>query len=322
MEADMNIEFGKIFSRAWNITWKHKILWFFGFLSILAGGENLRVSSNSGYRFSSGDMPRYTGQLPPEIQSIIDWFTNLDWGAIVAYASIAITLLCLLWLVFIVLSIIGRGGLIGGIAKADADGAVSLREAWGYGRRYFWQILAIGILEFLTMFALVLFIGVPIAILAVIPVLCCVGIPLAVVAIAGLLFLSLYFYYVRIGVVVEDLGLAAGFGRAFNILRDNITPSFLIGLVTFVVNLGVGLVTLVIFVPSGGLFFAAFWPMIAEMGTINMGILYAAIIVGLVTLPVAWLMESVLVTWRTSVWTLAYKQFLKKAPPLPPAVVS
>jgi len=322
MEVAMNTDFGSVFSRAWNITWKHKILWIFGFFTALISGSNGSYGNNFNYRFGRGDTPRYYGQLPPEIKSIVDWANQLDWGTIVAYISIALTLMCALWVVFVILGIIGRGGLIGGIVKADSDGAVSFREAWALGRRYFWRLLAVMVLEFLTMLAAVFVILLPVIILAVIPFVCCLGIPLAVVVLAGFLFLSLYFYYVQLAIASEDLSLTAAFGKAFNVLRDRIVPSFVIGLILFIVNIGIFLATAILFVPSMGLLFAAFWPMIFEMGTLNMGLLYAAIIVGLVTLPVVWLIESVVETWRTAVWTLAYKQFSRSVPPAqPPAAL-
>jgi hypothetical protein len=316
----MNIEFGQILSRAWNITWKYKVLWFFGFLTILAGGGSSGGGDGgggggTGYRFANGDIPRYSGQLPPEIQSIVDWANKLDWTTIVAYISIALALVCILWLICFILSVIGRGGLIGGILKADFDGTVSFHEAWTLGRRYFWRILAVKIIAFLSMLIASVVVVVSI-IMAFIPLVCCLGIPLCLLVIGGLLFLSLYFYFVQLAVVAENLSLGEAFGKAFNTLRDRIGPAFLFGLITFLVSLGVGLGTLILVVPSIGLFFAAFWPMIIETGPISMGLLYAALIVFLVTLPVILLIQSVLETWRTAVWALAYKRFIQ--PPSAP----
>jgi hypothetical protein len=320
MEVAMNIDFGQVFSRAWTVTWKHKILWLFGFLAILAGSGNANVSFNgSGYRFGNGDVPRYYGQLPPEIQSIVDWANKLDWTTIVAYVSIALALVCVLWLICFILSVIGRGGLIGGILKADFDGTISFREAWTLGRRYFWRILAVKIVSFLTMLVASIIVGVSF-VMAIIPLVCCLGIPLCLLAIGGILFLSLYFYFVQIAIVAENLSIGVAFGKAFNILRDRIGPAFLFGIVTFLVSLGVGLGMLILFVPSVGMFLAAFWPMMIQTGPVSMGLLYAALIIFLVTLPIAWLVQSVLETWRTAVWALAYKRFaLPPAAPQAPA---
>jgi hypothetical protein len=316
----MNINFGQIFSRSWEITWKHKVLWVFGFLAVLAGSSNPNFRfdfSNSGYRFDHGEISRYSWQLPPEIQSIVDWANKLDWTSIVAYVSIALALLCVLWLICFILSVIGRGGLIGGILKADVDSSVSFRDAWTLGRRYFWRILAVKIFTFLSMLVGSVVVGVSV-VMAVIPLVCCFGIPFFLLLIGGMLFLSLYFYFVQIAVVADNLTIGEAFGKAFNTLRDRIGPAFLFGIITFLVSLGVGLGTLILFIPSGGLFFAAFWPMIIETGPVSMGLLYAALIIFLVTLPVAWLIQSVLETWRTAVWTLAYKRFIQ--PPPVPAV--
>jgi hypothetical protein len=320
MEVAMNIDFGQIFSRAWTITWKHKILWIFGFFAILAGSGGGNYSgSGTGYRFGNNDVPRFTGQLPPEIQSIVDWANKLDWTTIVAYVSIAIALVCILWLICFILSVIGRGGLIGGILKADFDGTVSFREAWTLGRRYFWRILAVKLVSFLTMLVASIIVGLSF-IMAVIPLVCCIGIPLCLLVLGGLLFLSLYFYFVQIAIVAENLSIGVAFGKAFNILRDRIGPAFLVGIITFLVQLGVGLGMLVLFVPSVGLFLSAFWPVIIATGPISMSLLYAALIVFLVTIPVSFLIQSVLETWQTAVWALVYKRFATPpAAPLAPA---
>lgn len=306
----MNIELGQILSRAWNITWKHKILWVFGFFSILAGegGGGGNFGGGSGFRVSNNDVSRYTGELPPEIQNIVNWFNQLDWATIVLYFCILIGVILLLWIICFVLGIIGRGGLIGGILKADADNTVSFREAWTLGRRYFWRILVIKIIAFLTLLAASIVTGLSI-IMAFIPFVCCLGIPLCILAIAGLLFLSLYFYFVQLAVVAENLDLGAASGRGFHMLRDHIGPAILVGFILFMVSLGVGLVAFAMFLPVIGLALAGFWPMIAQFGSINMGMLYAAGIMFLVLLPVTWLIQSVIETWQTAVWALAYKRF-------------
>ena len=33
----MTFDFGELLSRAWQITWKHKMLWVFGFVQTMAG---------------------------------------------------------------------------------------------------------------------------------------------------------------------------------------------------------------------------------------------------------------------------------------------
>ena len=48
----MNFNFGEVLTRAWQIIWKHKVLWIFGFLAGCGqGGTNFRGnSSERGWR--------------------------------------------------------------------------------------------------------------------------------------------------------------------------------------------------------------------------------------------------------------------------------
>ena len=60
--------------------------------------------------------------------------------------------------------------------------------------------------------------------------------------------------------------------------------------------------------PAVGLFLAGIWPMINELGMINMPLLYLAGILLLVSVPIGWLISAVWVTWSNAVYTLVYKQ--------------
>lgn len=56
----MNFNFGEALTRAWQIIWKHKILWVFGILASCGrGGGNFNSNFNSGGGGNGGG-----GQLP------------------------------------------------------------------------------------------------------------------------------------------------------------------------------------------------------------------------------------------------------------------
>ena len=60
----MNFDFGGTLRRAWQITWKHKILWLFGLLSALAGGRaNLNFRGPSFPSNFQPDEPRLRAAL-------------------------------------------------------------------------------------------------------------------------------------------------------------------------------------------------------------------------------------------------------------------
>lgn len=319
----MNIPFGQILSRAWETTWKYKVLWFFGFLSILAGGVNIQNGLNfngSGYRFSSNEFADRTQDLPVEIQRIVDWFSQIDWSTVLFYASIIAAVLVILWIVFFLLSVVGRGGLIGGILKADSQGKVTFGEAWALGRRYFWRLLAVKILSFFAVLALIIVVAVPTVIMAIIPLGIIMACPMCLLLIAAVLLLSLYLYFVQLTIVAEDIDLGASFRRAAQVLRERIGPTVAFGLIIFVVRIGVGLLSVALFLPALGTVMAGVLPFIMETGTINMGMVYAGGILFLVMLPVMWLFNSIFETWQTAVYALAYKEYTK--PVSAPATIS
>ena len=70
----MNFNFGEILTRAWQITWKYKVLWIFGILAGCTNGGG-GGGGNSGYRVGPSD-----SNLPPEMKRFFHEMENLvDW---------------------------------------------------------------------------------------------------------------------------------------------------------------------------------------------------------------------------------------------------
>ena len=66
------MEYGKIFSRAWNICWNHKFLFLLGFLAILGTGGS-GSSGNANYSFDQQDLPfAPNGTVSPEFAQNIE----------------------------------------------------------------------------------------------------------------------------------------------------------------------------------------------------------------------------------------------------------
>ncbi|MCL7452811.1 MAG: hypothetical protein M8467_07155, partial [Anaerolineae bacterium] len=64
------MDYGKVLSRAWEITWRWKVLWILGFLASLGRGSS--APSNTGYRMDSSDWPWGQGwQIPPELTGLL-----------------------------------------------------------------------------------------------------------------------------------------------------------------------------------------------------------------------------------------------------------
>jgi len=74
----MNFNFGDVLTRAWQITWKYKVLWIFGILAgCTNGGGGSGGGGNSGYSTGPSDQ-----NLPPELKRFVHQMENLvDWVA-------------------------------------------------------------------------------------------------------------------------------------------------------------------------------------------------------------------------------------------------
>ncbi len=101
----MNFNFGEVLTRAWQIIWKHKVLWIFGILAGCGRGSYRFNSSSQGGGGEGG-----FGQLPPELLRILQTIQENMTAFIVA----GCILLLLIWAVMIFLGTIGRIGLIRG----------------------------------------------------------------------------------------------------------------------------------------------------------------------------------------------------------------
>jgi hypothetical protein len=312
----MSLDYGAVLRRAWEITWNHKVLWLFGILAGLAGGAN----PNFNFQFDSRS-PRPFDGLPPQVRR---YFDQIDPNVLVAVVVGLICLGLLLVLVLIALSVIGRGGLIGGIRLAESQASVTFREAWAIGLRHFWTLFFIGLVVGLVTLAAFAITIVPGALftaatfglgaLCLIPLTCL----LAILAI----ILSIIAYFAMIAAVVEGLGVMAALSRAWEIIKANAGQIIVLGLIviviSFIAGLIIGLPLLAIIVP---VFVAVMGFATESTWTATTGLLIAGLCF-LIYLPVLILLNGILQTWVTSVWTLAYQTFAGQAPRIsapPPA---
>src|SRR5439155_6572010 len=220
-KKEESMDYGKMLSRAWQLTWQHKVLWIFGILAALVSAGNWGSSTRT-------STSRSGTAVPPEIQQL---FARPEFIALVV-AGVAI-LLCIA-LALIVLATIGRAALIGGIQRADERGAVTLREAWSIGTHYFWRLLGIALVLIApaVVFIMVAVLGAVatfgLGLLLIIP-LACVGalayIPFAIVA-----------HFAQYAVVLNDMGVGVALRKAWAVLQANLGPTLILGVLLIVIR--------------------------------------------------------------------------------------
>ncbi|HRQ32948.1 MAG TPA: hypothetical protein PLM89_07575 [Anaerolineales bacterium] len=135
----MNFNFGEALTRAWQIIWKHKILWVFGILASCGrsgGSFNSTLNSRGGGNGGGGQLP----EIPPQM---MHWFQTIEQN-ITTIIVVAVALFVVIWFVAIFLTSIGKIGLIRGTAQADS-GAESLvfGELFSGSVPYFWRMFGL-----------------------------------------------------------------------------------------------------------------------------------------------------------------------------------
>ena len=288
----MNLDFGGILRRAWEITWRNKILWLLGILSAIGSGSG-GYSGNSNFRFDQND-PNFQDRFP-------DLDPNVVIAIVLGIACVAIVLAIVFW----ILSIIGRGGLIGGINVADTRGSVSLGEAWRIGTKYFWPVLLIGLAVAILSVIVALGSAVAVATICLLP-LGCLGFLLIPV-------LSVFTYLAQTAAVTDNLSVGDAFSRAWQIVKANIGAIIVLGLILAVVNFCIAFVVALplTFIAAPILVaIAGFGNENAVVGTSALAIAGLCLVAWI---PVLIVVRGILETWVTSAWVLAYRRLQQPA---------
>jgi hypothetical protein len=291
------MDYAGVLSRAWHITWRNKALWILGILAGCsgngAGGSGGRASSSFNYNFGGGGHgpgPEFLNNIPEQTWIII-----------------ALGLVCLAFLLvvlFVVLGVIGKGGLIAAFNLADEGEAVSLRQAFDLSLTYFWRMLAIQLLISLAWLLSILVF----AVVAFLPVLFTLGLALCcLVPFIILLALAVHIYatLAQNALIVEEMGVFEALGMAWEIMKTHVGPVVVMALILivggFIVGVLVGLPALALLAPLiTGL-------IIGSQASITSGVAIFGLCL-IVYIPVAILLNGILQTFISGSWTMTYRR--------------
>ncbi len=334
----MKINLSEILTKAWQITWKFKVLWIFGILAGCAGGSN-RFSYSGGSSNGSGSGGNGSSEQLPEAfrqfenmrpMDAVSQFTGQYMGIIVA----VILLLCVLWLLFFFLGVMGKTGLIKGTNKADT-GTENLHfgELWGESTPYFWRIFGLRLLIGLPIFLVVviLLVGMGFAGFSAYSggasggglsaiIIGMLGIFVAVMCVVGIasIVISMIQEQAENAIVLEDLGVLPGLSRGWQVLKSNLLSIIVISLILVVMGGVIGflmaLPLLAILLPVG----------LTVAATGAKSIVLPLIIGGgclLVYLPVLFLLSGILQTYTQAALTLTYRRITAPVLPVEPPIL-
>lgn len=310
----MNFNFGEVLSRAWQIIWRHKVLWIFGIFAGCGrggGGGNSGGGGNTGFETQPPD-------LPPQV---LRWLEILQEN-LVTFMAVAIGLICLLWLIGIFLGTIGRIGLIRGTSQAD-DGRENLifGQLFSESLPYFWRVFGLSLLmalpflvalaiAFAGLFAFILSASggsdeAVLGLVAMVPfviVCACILVPLMIV-------LGLIVRQAERAIVLENMPVFPALSRGWDLFRNNLGPVIVMAIILFIINLAVGFVIAIpvflLVIPTMFAFMmgeAPNWTLLAVMG------------VGLcLYIPVSLLLNGIAIAFSESAWTLTYLRLTRPA---------
>lgn len=288
----MDFNFSEVLTRAWQIIWKHKVLWIFGiFAGCGQGGGSGGGGGGSGNTFSGGDQP--FSEFGRMLDRFGDWIAENPW---------IIALFVLLVIAFVILAIflgtIGRIGLIRGTYQAE-QGAENLvfGELFSGSLPYFWRVFGLSFLVGLAFLVLMLpliafgMLTAGIGFACLLPLICLL-IPLGMVV-------NVIIEQANAAMVLDDLGIGEGFRRGWEILRSNLGPvlimAIILGVLAFVVGLVIALPIILAVFPLG-----------FGLASGETGMLWVAAICCAIYFPILLLLNGILLSFTQSSWTLTY----------------
>jgi len=302
------MNFGEVLSKAWKITWKFKVLWIFGvFASCGTRG------SGSNFQTSGGN----TNVPPGFIQNMERALRFFENPAVIAGL---IGILCIIFLVSILLSTIGRIGLIKGTLEAEAGAQqLTFSGLWNRSLPYFWRSFWLSLLVGLPIFMVAMLTAVVVlftfltsgsgasfnsALFAILPILCLFFCVIFIFALA----LGIISNQAQIAIVHENESVLGSLRRGWDVIVNNIGPMLVMLILMFAIGLAAGLV---IALPIIIIVFPLLFAFVLSSGNANMTLLIIAGLCIVAYIPISLVANGILTAYSQSVWTLTYVRLAK-----------
>ena len=295
----MNFNFGEVLTRAWQIIWRHKVLWIFGIFAGCGRGSGGGGGGGGGNGTGPGNQP--FPQLEQFFNQLGQWIEDNPW-----IVAVAILFVLALVLISIFLGTIGRIGLIRGTYQAETGTErLNFGELFSGSTPYFWRVFGLSLIIFLI--AILIF--VPLALFGVLTAgigLICV-LPLICILIPLLWALSVVIEQANAAIVIDNLGIGDGLRKGWDIVRANVGPIILLALIIFI---GSGVIGFIIAIPI----IAAIFPLIFSAASNNANPAWITVVCCAVYFPILILLSGILNAYVQSVWALTYMRLTAKPP--------
>ncbi len=307
------MEYGAIIKRAWEIMWRHKVLWVLGLFAGISGGCQGGGGSGGGGDFTGGQGgsgPDFDFTGMPDFEAFAEWLP-----LIIGVVALLVFLGILWW----ILSFAARGGLIVGVNEIESGNPVRLGELWAAGfSRIFAQFGLSFILALPTFVIAVVMIAV--AVVPLVSTLIAGNEPSAALAapVCGSLAIGIPLLIV-VGFLLDLIRLIAqrylmiggrrvfeSIGDAWRFIRGDFKNSFLM----YLINSGLNIVaSIVIAIPIFLVALAVLAPTLITMRSGDMASLFVG--VGVMTLLITiigFLYSAIWGTFTSALWTIFFRK--------------
>lgn len=298
------MNFGDVLSKAWQIVWKHKVLWIFGILAGLLGSG----SNNLTYSFNGAD----ANNLP----AVQEFTQSPEQVFPLVILGIFVGLVLLVLVIF--LGTIGRIGLIRGTQMADSGSTrLILGELFSGSMPYFWRVFFLNLLFGLAVaaIAIILTLGaifgsiltLGLGLLCLVP-LCCLMIPV-------FWAVNIFLEQANIAIVVENVGIGDGLSRGWKVFSSNLGIMIGMGLILWLISLATGLlIGIPLIFTLAPVVTTALW----QAEDLFRGSVIFGVICFCLYLPVLIFLTGILTAYVKSAWTLTYLRLTKPGMPIMP----
>lgn len=313
------MDYGNLLKRSWDIVWGNKFMLLLGFLAALGSGGGGGGGGNSNFRMDGSEFPG-GGQM------------EAFW---LQYAALIIAAFCFFFLLGIVLWVVGltaRGGLISAAARLDAGEKMTFRQAFADGWAKIGRLVGLSLLLFLPFIIMVVVAAMVIAGAIGFSVFTMAEMaeqdPTAVIgslgavffAVCGLICLALPIgiilqgisAFAQRGIMLQEMGVMDSIRHGWHVFKSNLGEIIVLAIIFIVIGLVVGFAAAIIMIPMA---FLSFGPLIfraidgGSFGAIEIAV---GIVGGLALAVVAAAINSIVTAYQSTVFTLAYQEFLNK----------
>lgn len=306
------MQYGDIIKRAWRITWRYKALWVLGLFAGVSGCQGNVGSPGSG---GSGNG---------------EWSEFTDWGAggmpgmpdfdrYIPIVLVGALILFAVWLVWVLLGIGARAGLIHAVNEVEQGRTIRLRDAWSEGFRHFWPVLGLAILLALPMVVVVgaMLLGVVVPLVGsvvagrdpgpelIAPV--CGGVLIGMLLLAVLTFFLGVLHLVALRyIVLGGRGVFDSLRAAWQALRNRFSEHLLIWLINWGLNV---VASIAISIPIVVVGVAAILPSILSARDGNWGALAGTITIAvIVAMVLSLLYTAIWGVFTSALWTIFFRK--------------